>query len=188
MFEQCSWLNEPADWIMAPDRLVAVTDQGTDFWRETHYGFVRDNGHFFGLEVSGGFTATLRVRAQYETLYDQAGIMVRLDAETWLKAGFEVSDGEALLGSVLTVGRSDWSCGPFRGDPRDAWIKVTVDRGVLRLQASTRWKTLAIGTALPVSGGRPLRGRADVLHARACGPEGRLQRLHRDPTERKAAA
>ena len=70
MFEQCSWLNEPADWIMAPDCLVAVTEQGTDFWRETHYGFVRDNGHFFGLEVSGGFTATLRVRAQYETLYD----------------------------------------------------------------------------------------------------------------------
>lgn len=47
MFEQCSWLNEPGDWIMEPDHLVAVTEQGTDFWRETHYGFVRDNGHFF---------------------------------------------------------------------------------------------------------------------------------------------
>jgi len=149
MFEQCSWLNEPADWIMEPDRLVAVTGQGTDFWRETHYGFVRDSGHFFGLEVSGGFTATLRVRAQYETLYDQAGIMVRLGAETWLKAGFEVSDGEALLGSVLTTGQSDWSCGPFRGDPRDAWIKVTVDRGVLRLQASTDGKRWPLARLCP---------------------------------------
>jgi uncharacterized protein len=142
MFEQCRWLNEPADWTMSPDRLVAVTDQATDFWREPHYGFVRDSGHFFGLEVSGGFTATLRVRAQHEALYDQAGIMVRLDAGTWLKAGVELSDGEALFGSVLTIGRSDWTSGPFRGDPSDAWIRVTVDRGVLRLQASAdgiRW-------------------------------------------------
>src|SRR3954467_5917255 len=54
MFERCSWLNEPADWTMASDRLVAVTDHGTDFWRETHYGFVRDSGHFFGFEVSSG--------------------------------------------------------------------------------------------------------------------------------------
>src|SRR5689334_13142429 len=52
----------------------------------------------------------------------QAGIMVLLDAETWLKAGIELSDGEALLGSVLTTGRSDWATGPFRGDPTDAWI------------------------------------------------------------------
>jgi regulation of enolase protein 1 (concanavalin A-like superfamily) len=121
---------------MTPDRLVAVTDRATDFWRETHYGFVRDSGHFAGLEVRGGFTATLRVRARYEALYDQAGIMVRLDAGTWLKAGVELSDGEALFGSVLTIGRSDWTSGPFRGDPADAWIRVTVERGVLRLQGS----------------------------------------------------
>lgn len=137
MFARCTWLNEPARWSVAADRLSLVTGRGTDFWRETHYGFTRDSGHFFGLETEGGFTATLRVRAQYETLYDQAGIMVRLGPETWLKAGFEVSDGEALLSSVLTLGRSDWSCGPFRGDPRDAWIRLTVDRGVLRLQSST---------------------------------------------------
>ena len=142
MFERCRWLNEPAEWTMGADHVAVITDHATDFWRETHYGFVRDSGHFFGCSVPGGFTATLKVRARYESLYDQAGLMVRLDAETWIKAGIELSDGEALLGSVLTLGRSDWATGPFRGDPSDVWIRVTVERGVLRLQASgdgLRW-------------------------------------------------
>ena len=59
-----------------------------------------------------------------------------------MKAGIELSDGEALLGSVLTIGRSDWATGPFRGEASDVWIRVTVGRGVLRLQASgdgLRW-------------------------------------------------
>jgi regulation of enolase protein 1 (concanavalin A-like superfamily) len=142
MFEQCRWLNEPSEWSAGAGQLIVVTNRGTDFWRETHYGFTRDSGHFFGRETGSAFTATLRVRARYENLYDQAGIMVRLDQETWLKGGIELSDGEALLGSVLTLGRSDWATGPFRGNPSDVWIRVTVDRGILRLQASgdgLRW-------------------------------------------------
>ena len=142
MFEQCRWFNEPHCWAMVADNLTVVSDHATDFWRETHYGFIRDNGHFFGQPTNGGFTASLRIRAQFETLYGQAGIMVRLDETTWIKAGIEVSDGEALLGSVLTIGRSDWATRPYRGDPADFWIRVTVDRGVLRLQASAdgkRW-------------------------------------------------
>ena len=142
MFEQCRWLNEPAAWGMEAGRLSVETDRATDFWRETHYGFVRDSGHFFGCEAPGGFTATIRVRARYEGLYDQAGLMVRLDEATWIKAGIELSDGEALLGSVLTLGRSDWATGPFRGDASDVWIRATVEGGALRLQASSdglRW-------------------------------------------------
>ncbi len=43
---------------------------------------------------------------------------------------------------MLTIGRSDWATGPFRGDASDVRIRVTVERGVLRLQASSdglRW-------------------------------------------------
>lgn len=126
MLKQCRWLNEPDHWSLVPDGLAVVTNQATDFWRETHYGF----------------TASLRVKARSESLYDQVGIMVRLNDETWVKAGVELSDGEALLSSVLTVGRSDWATGPFHGDASDFQIRVTVDHGVLRLQASTdglRW-------------------------------------------------
>ncbi len=142
VFEECHWLNEPTAWAITADGLRVTTDKATDFWRTTHYGFIRDNGHFFGRDVRGDFTASLRIRANYTDLYDQAGIMVRVDETTWIKAGVELSDGAALLSSVLTIGQSDWATGPYSGDPADFWMRVTLRRGVLRVQASAdgiRW-------------------------------------------------
>jgi uncharacterized protein len=141
MFERCSWLNEPAEWHLDSGALNAVTDHKTDFWRETHYGFTRDSGHFFRCETAGDFTAQLRVRARYDELYDQAGIMVRLDHAHWVKAGIEMSDGSALLSSVLTAGQSDWATGAYPHDPTDFWMRATVTAGVLRLQASPDGRT-----------------------------------------------
>jgi nitrite reductase/ring-hydroxylating ferredoxin subunit len=87
LFENCTWINEPSKWCLASGALSVVTDSKTDFWRETHYGFVRHNGHCFGYRASGDFTATIRVRGRYRELYDQAGMMVLLDEQTWIKAG-----------------------------------------------------------------------------------------------------
>jgi regulation of enolase protein 1 (concanavalin A-like superfamily) len=136
MFDQCRWLNEPRQWSLGSDGLTVVTDPKTDFWRETHYGFTHHNGHVFGCQAAGGFSATVRVRARFEALYDQAGLMVLIDETSWVKVGIELSDGEALLSSVLTTGRSDWAVGAFGGDPSDFRIRAAVDQGVLRLQAS----------------------------------------------------
>lgn len=130
------WHNQPADWHLDNGSLHVTTDQGSDFWRETHYGFIRDTGHFFGLAAMGDFTAQFRVEADYQALYDQAGIMVRIDESHWVKAGVEISDGQPLLSSVLTIDRSDWATGAFVGDPSSFWIRATVSKGVLRLQAS----------------------------------------------------
>ncbi len=147
MLDQCRWINEPACWDLGPDGLKVVTDEATDFWRETHYRFIRHSGHLFAAQVANSFTATVRVRAQYQSLYDQAGLMVLVDERTWVKAGIELSDGEAMLSSVLTLGRSDWATGPFQGNASDFWIKATVDRDVLRIQASAdghRWPLLRL--------------------------------------------
>jgi regulation of enolase protein 1 (concanavalin A-like superfamily) len=130
------WLNEPADWAIDGGDLRVVTDAATDFWRETHYGFTRDSGHFYGFSTGPAFTAEIRVRAAYEALYDQAGLMVRLDERRWVKAGIELSDGRAMLSSVLTDGRSDWTTAPYAGDPSDFRLRATVANGVLRLQVS----------------------------------------------------
>jgi regulation of enolase protein 1 (concanavalin A-like superfamily) len=147
MFDGCRWLNEPAHWGLVPAALTVRTGHGTDFWRETHYGFTRHSGHFFGQATPTGFTATLRVRARFEALYDQAGIMVRLDETNWVKAGVEMYENEAAAGSVVTVGRSDWATGPFGGDPSDFWIRAIVNAGVLCIQASAdgqRWRLLRL--------------------------------------------
>ena len=130
------WLNEPERWSAEGDSLQLVTDGATDFWRETHYGFTRDSGHFLGFPADDAFTAELRVRADFQALYDQAGLMVRVDAQHWVKAGIEFSDGRAMLASVLTDGQSDWATAPYEHDARDFRMRATVANGVLRLQVS----------------------------------------------------
>ena len=95
------WLNEPEQWTAHEDGLEMVTDRATDFWRETHYGFSRDSGHFLGFRTAEAFTAELRVKGDFRALYDQAGIMVRIDAERWVKAGLEFSDGRAMSAAAF---------------------------------------------------------------------------------------
>lgn len=104
-----TWLNPPRAWDMRDGVLTLSTSPKTDFWRETHYGFIRDDGHFWQVPAPEAFTATLSFEGQYETLYDQAGLMLRVDAENWIKCGIEHSDGMTNFSIVVTRGRSDWS-------------------------------------------------------------------------------
>jgi regulation of enolase protein 1 (concanavalin A-like superfamily) len=103
------WLNEPPEWSRDETGLNVVTGKDTDFWQETYYGFRRDDGHFYHEEVEGDFTADATFEGAYETLYDQAGLMLRLDETHWIKAGIELSDGALQFSVVVTNGRSDWS-------------------------------------------------------------------------------
>ena len=105
-----TWHAEPPEWTLEDDGLTLATGEKTDFWQGTLYGFRRDDGHFFGREIKGDFTAVVSFEAAYEVLYDQAGLMMRVDAKTWLKAGIEYSDGVTNFSTVVTRdGASDWS-------------------------------------------------------------------------------
>ena len=105
-----SWHNPPKVVSWTNDVLRFETDHKTDFWQDTWYGFRRDNGHFLGLDAPSDFSATLAFEGQYENLYDQAGIMIRIDENNWIKAGIEYSDDVTKFSTVVTKdGRSDWS-------------------------------------------------------------------------------
>jgi len=82
--------------------LLVVTDDRTDFWRITSYGFIRDDGHFFAAPTGNGFIAQAHERAAITALYDQAGLMVRIDERQWLKPGVEFPDGQPMLRPVPT--------------------------------------------------------------------------------------
>ena len=84
-----TWMNDPASWEPATGGLRVHSRAKTDFWRKAFYGYITDNGHFLHLPVSGDFIFQARVTGQYAALYDQAGLMVRLDAENWMKCGTE---------------------------------------------------------------------------------------------------
>ncbi len=104
-----NWLNAPASVSYGSGVVTAKTRPRTDFWRKTFYGYVTDNGHFYYLPVFGEFTFRARVSGQYATLYDQAGLMVRLDDKNWMKCGTEFVDGKRRASVVFTHDFSDWS-------------------------------------------------------------------------------
>ncbi|WP_234684621.1 DUF1349 domain-containing protein [Bradyrhizobium monzae] len=160
------WLNEPTRWTAQGDSLEIVTDKATDFWQKTHYGFCRDSGHFLGFRTAEAFTAELRIQCNYQELYDQAGIMVRIDAEHWIKAGIEFSDGRAMLSSVLTNGQSDWATAPYAHDAGDFRMRVTVAGGVLRLQTSVDGKSWPLVRLAPFPEAQSYR-----VGPMACTPE-----------------
>lgn len=112
-FPAAEWLNPPPNWSVDVDNVLhARSGTKTDFWQRTYYGFIRDDGHALLAKRSGEFTATLTFTGRYETLYDQAGLMIRNGPDQWVKFGVEFSDGIPNLSCVVTDGVSDWSARP----------------------------------------------------------------------------
>lgn len=136
MFGQCEWYNAPPVSHVEQNTLHVVTGTHTDFWRTTSYDFIHDNGHFFARPVDGDFTAQIHVRAEFKDLYDQAGLMVRIDERRWIKVGVEFSDGHLMLSTVLTDEKSDWAIALAPALTDGFWVRVTISRGVVRAQYS----------------------------------------------------
>lgn len=122
-WSDAAWLNPPLRAETDGDALLVTTRRESDFWRTTSYGFVRDDGHALLTGFPSGSAVEVEFVARFEELYDQAGLMVRVDAQTWIKAGIEVSDGLPQLGAVVTHGVSDWSVAPV---PEWSGRRVTV--------------------------------------------------------------
>lgn len=82
------WTSPARDWAVDEDGVAqAAALPGTDFWQRTFYGFERDDGHALLAARSGDFTALLTFDADYEVLYDQAGLMLRAGPAAWIKFG-----------------------------------------------------------------------------------------------------
>lgn len=109
LLKRMQWLNAPVSALISGERLTVRSSPKTDFWRKTFYGYVTDNGHFFHLPVSGDFTLEARVDGKYAALYDQAGLMVRINADNWVKCGTEFFDNARHASVVFTREFSDWS-------------------------------------------------------------------------------
>lgn len=128
------WANPPPAATQGPEGLTVVTGEATDFWRGTFYGFTRASGHFLHQPVEGDFSAEVTIRGQYQALYDQAGLMLRVDDETWVKCGVEHTDGRAVFSTVVTNGWSDWSVMPLPFDVSDVRLRVTRHAEAVRVQ------------------------------------------------------
>jgi len=110
-----SWMNEPASAKITGNAITARSRAKTDFWQKTFDGYMADNGHFFHLPASGDFTFTALMNGQHATQYDQAGLMVRIDART-------NSDGSTL--PDLSETEPMWWCVVRKNDSIEAFCSL----------------------------------------------------------------
>ncbi|SNR80341.1 DUF1349 domain-containing protein [Hymenobacter mucosus] len=135
-FSAMRWQNAPKKTTITPTKMQVQVEGGTDFWRVTHYGFIRDNGHFYYQEQEGDFLAKVKVVGHYKELYDQAGLMIRLDEKNWIKTGIEYVKGVQNVSAVVTRDVSDWSVVPRQDSPKAVWLTLLRKGDYVEIQYS----------------------------------------------------
>jgi regulation of enolase protein 1 (concanavalin A-like superfamily) len=139
------WYNVPAVWKREGETLIVRADPQTDFWRKTHYGFIRDNGHFFYEKVSGDFSVETEFHGEYASLYDQAGLMIRLNPTVWLKTGIEYVDDVHYVSAVVTREYSDWSVVPLHSYSGSLKLRLRRQSGTVIIEygaSQNSWQML----------------------------------------------
>lgn len=119
-----NWYHEPPYWHVDGDRLTLTTAPQTDFWRSQDGATVRDDGHFQAQPIRGDFLAQVKVIGAYRDLYDQAGLMLRLDERTWLKCGIEFYEAAQHVSAVVTRDYSDWSLASLPPNSSALWLRL----------------------------------------------------------------
>ncbi|QQD75763.1 DUF1349 domain-containing protein [Curtobacterium sp. YC1] len=117
-----TWTHEPQAAGFDGDVFRVTAVEGSDAWT-TSYGFVHDSEHALLRPTDGSFSVEASFVLDYAEQFDQAGVFLRVDERTWVKAGVEYSDGTPQLGAVVTRDVSDWSVAPV---PEWAGRVVTV--------------------------------------------------------------
>lgn len=122
--DKMQWFNEPQHWAVENDGLRMTVTPHTDYWRISHYGFTVDDAPFYYVTYGGEFEAKIRISGDYRVRFDQAGLMLRIDNENYIKAGIEFVDGKYNLSTVVTHRTSDWSIIPLDRPVESVWIKA----------------------------------------------------------------
>lgn len=122
--EKMNWFNEPDNWQISEGNLTMDVTPNSDYWRISHYGFTVDDAPFYYAEYGGEFEAKVKVSGDYKVRFDQAGMMIRLDHENYIKTGIEFVDGKYNLSTVVTHKTSDWSVIALDRPVEYIWIKA----------------------------------------------------------------
>ena len=122
--ENMQWFNEPEEWEIRDGALIMNVTPQTDYWRISHYGFTVDDAPFMYTLRGGEFEVKVKISADYKTRFDQAGLMLRIDHENYIKTGIEFVDGKYNLSAVVTHHTSDWSVIELDEPVSYVWIKA----------------------------------------------------------------
>lgn len=159
------WRNEPVAAVVDGCFLRVTAAAASDAWRHTSYGFVHDSAHALLLSFAEGTAVEVSFLLDYGEQFDQAGIYLHTDAENWVKAGVEVSDGVPQVGAVVTRSLSDWSVAPVSGwAGREVTVRMSRAGNALTARARARGRDEAFRLVRVV----PLPSDTDVLAGPYC--------------------
>lgn len=118
------WFNEPEEWSINNNKLTMNVTPQSDYWRISHYGFTVDDAPFLYTQRGGEFEVKVKISGDYKVRFDQAGLMLRIDKENYIKTGIEFVDGKYNLSTVVTHTTSDWSVIELDKPVDFIWIKA----------------------------------------------------------------
>lgn len=122
--DRMQWFNEPENWSVKNDVLTMDVTPQSDYWRISHYGFTVDDAPFLYTLRGGEFEVKVKISGEYKVRFDQAGLMLRIDEENYIKTGIEYVDGKYNLSAVVTHKTSDWSVITLDKPVDYIWIKA----------------------------------------------------------------
>lgn len=125
--EELSYYNSP-NINIKDNTLEFVTQPNTDLWQNTYYNFQHDNAPFVQIKISEKyFSFTVKVKYFSKRRFDQAGIILYLDSENWLKASVEYeNENFQRLGSVVTNnGFSDWATVDIPSEVKEMYYRLS---------------------------------------------------------------
>lgn len=122
--EKMQWFNEPEKWTVENQTLSMFVTPKSDYWRISHYGFTVDDAPFYYALYGGEFEVKVKITGDYKNRFDQAGLMLRIDEQNYIKAGIEFVDGVYNLSTVVTHKTSDWSVIALEKPVPFIWIKA----------------------------------------------------------------
>ncbi|OEU15236.1 DUF1349-domain-containing protein [Fragilariopsis cylindrus CCMP1102] len=116
------WHHEPEEWAQHRTTVQMRVPPGTDCWRMTGTNECVNNAPFYFLEVEGDFEVRCKVKANYESPDDQAGVMIREDEENWIKCGIQMVGDIPHMCATVTHDYSDMSLHPLPHLPEYMWV------------------------------------------------------------------
>ncbi len=142
------WHNEPQS-CSYDNGLIFKAKSFTDFWQRTHYDLQRDDGHCYLAEMKGDFCLCAHLEFSSKVMYDQCGILLRIDRDNWVKASIEYESEEiSRLGSVVTnLGYSDWATTDISTDINSMWYRLSKNNNDVLLENSNdgiEWKQMRV--------------------------------------------
>ena len=127
------WLNPPRLCGVETGKGLKVTPTpGSDFWRKAYTSPPADRatGNALLFKTPAGvkkYCVSTVFSLSLVDQYDQAGLMVYVNDQHWLKTGIEYECGAANMSCVVTNGESDWNYFPWP-TATDVSIRIEIER------------------------------------------------------------